>query len=355
MSTLTSIIFGILMFSILIFVHELGHFIAAKASGVKVNEFSMFMGPAIFKKQGKETLYTIRCIPIGGYCAMEGEDEDTDSPRSFQKAKWWKRLIILVSGAAMNFLLGLILFVIIALPIQRMNTNTVAKLSDCYDTSSQAAFQLGDEVVKVGDEQVYVASDVSMLIGFQKGESVDFVVRRNGELVELNGMKAHTHEKDDGSTYSHFGFSLGVKDANFADKMGYAWNMTVDNIRNVRLSLAMLFTGKASFRDMMGPVGIVDTMTDVATQSPTWVDALMNILYFGAFIAVNLGVMNLLPIPALDGGRVVGLLLTTGIQKVTKKKLDPKYEGYVHGVGMILLLVLMAVIMFKDVFMIFKG
>lgn len=355
MSAFTSVIFGILMFSVLIFVHELGHFIAAKASGVQVNEFSMFMGPAIFKKQGKETLYTIRCIPLGGYCAMEGEDEDTDNPRSFQKAKWWKRLIILVSGAAMNFLLGILLFFIIALPGERMATTTVQTVKDCYPYTAQSGIQIGDRILEVDGETVYVAEDVSFLINLTGGDSHDFVVERNGERITFRDMKVHACKDAKGNDIRHFGFAMGYKDMTLLDKMGYAWNMTLDNIRNVRLSLVMLFTGKAGFRDMMGPVGIVGTMTDVATQSPTWLDAFMNILYFGAFIAVNLGVMNLLPIPALDGGRVVGLLLTTGIEKITRKKLDPKYEGYVHGVGMILLLGLMAVILFKDVFMIFKG
>ena len=355
MSALTSVLFGILMFSVLIFVHELGHFVAAKASGVQVNEFSMFMGPAIFKKQGKETLYTIRCIPLGGYCAMEGEDEDTDNPRSFQKAAWWKRLIILVSGAAMNFLLGIILFFIIALPGERMATTTVETVTDCYPYSAQTGIQPGDRILKVDGENVYVAADVSFLLNLLGGDTHDFVIERDGKRMEFNGMKVHDCKDEKGNDVRHFGFSMGYKDMTLLDKAGYAWNMTIDNVRNVRLSLVMLFTGKAGFNDMMGPVGIMDTMTDVATQSATWLDALMNILYFGAFIAVNLGVMNLLPIPALDGGRVVGLLLTTAIEGVTRKKLDPKYEGYVHGIGMILLLGLMAVILFKDVFMIFKG
>jgi len=355
MSALTSVLFGILMFSVLIFVHELGHFIAAKASGVQVNEFSMFMGPAIFKKQGKETLYTIRCIPLGGYCAMEGEDEDTDNPRSFQKAAWWKRLIILVSGAAMNFLLGILLFFLIALPGQQMVTTTVDSVTDCYPYSAQTGIQPGDRILEINGEKVYVSADVTFLINFFGGDSHDFVVERNGQRLEFNDMRVHDCKDSNGNDVRHFGFSMGIKDMNLLDKMGYAWNMTLDNVRNVRLSLAMLFSGRAGFKDMMGPVGIVDTMTEVATQSNTWLDAFMNILSFGAFIAVNLGVMNLLPIPALDGGRVVGLLLTTAIEGVTKKKLDPKYEGYIHGVGMILLLGLMGVILFKDVFMIFKG
>ena len=356
MSSLVSILFGVLLFSILIFVHELGHFIAAKASNVQVNEFSMFMGPAILKKQGKETLYTLRCIPIGGYCAMEGEDEDTDNPRSFQKAAWWKRLIILVAGAAMNFLFGFLLFLVIAIPGKQMIVPVVNEVKDCYVQTQSNALMPGDRILEVNGEHIYVSSDITVLVNLHGGTSHDFLVERNGQKVHLTGVSIHEHTDDEGKvTDRHFGFNMSTKDMNALDKLGYAWNMTIDNVRNVRLSLVMLVTGKAGIQDMMGPVGIVGAMSDVAAQSKTWVDALFDLLYFGAFIAVNLGVMNLLPIPALDGGRVVGLLLTTGIEKVTKKKIDPKYEGYIHGAGMILLLVLMAVIMFKDVFMIFKG
>ena len=150
------------------------------------------------------------------------------------------------------------------------------------------------------------------------------------------------------------GFSFRVAEATFGEKIEYIWYTAVDWVRTVRLSLSMLFTGKAGLADMSGPVGIVGQMTDVAASSKTTLDAVLNLLYFGAFIAVNLAVMNLLPIPALDGGRAVALLLTTGIEAVIRKKIDPKYEGYIHAAGMILLLGLMAIIMFKDVIWLFK-
>ena len=140
----------------------------------------------------------------------------------------------------------------------------------------------------------------------------------------------------------------------FLDKVAYGWNQSLDTVRLVRLSLQMLFTGKAGFSDMSGPVGIVSQMSQVAEASETWVDALLNLLYFGGFIAINLAVMNLLPIPALDGGRIAGVLLTAAVEAVIHKKINPKYEGYLHAAGMVLLLALMAVIMFKDIFVLFK-
>ncbi len=352
-----TILFAILLFSILIFVHELGHFLAAKASGVQVNEFSMFMGPAIFKKQVGETLYSVRCIPIGGYCAMEGEDADTDNPRSFQKASWWKRLIILVSGSGMNFIAGLLLMFIVFLPAQQFAVPVISGFEEGCTLNAEGGLQVGDRFLEVDGEKIYVQSDFSMILSLNGGTVHNLVVERDGKRVVLEDfeMLKHDFPNSDGTTSLRYGFSFSIEDANFGSILQNTWLSTVNVVRTVRLSLQMLITGKAGLSDMSGPVGIMQQMTSVANASETWVDALLNMLYFGGFIAVNLAVMNLLPIPALDGGRVLALLLTTGIEKITHKKIDPKYEGYIHAAGMILLLILMAVIMFKDIFTIFKG
>ena len=352
-----SILFAIILFSFLIFIHELGHFVAAKLSGVQVNEFSMFMGPAIWKKQVGETLYAIRCIPIGGYCAMEGEDEDTDNPRSFQKAAWWKRLIILVAGAAMNFLVGVLIMLIVFLPAKQFVTPVVNSFEPWSTVQGEDGLQVGDRFLEVDGEKIYTQGNVSMMLSLNPGDVHDLVVERNGEKVTLNNfeMKRHEVENEDGTKSMLYGFSFSIEDATLGGRLRYAWFSSLDTVRTVRLSLQMLLSGQAGLKDMSGPVGIVQIMSDTAEQSASAFDAFMNMLYFGGFIAINLAVMNLLPIPALDGGRVVGLLLTTAVEKVTKKKIDPKYEGYLHGAGMILLLILMAVIMFKDIFMLFKG
>ena len=357
MSTFVSVIFAIFLFSLLIFVHELGHFLTAKAFKVRVNEFSMFMGPAIFKKQIGETLYALRCIPIGGYCAMEGEDEDTDDPRSFQKAAWWKRLIILVAGAAMNFIAGLVLFAIVFLPMKSMGMPVIEGFTEETLVSGPNGLQAGDEILKLDGERIYVLGDFTTILSIHGGEVHDIEVLRDGEKLEFNDFPmAHTHLDEAGKEYLHYGFSYGsARELDFLGKLDFVRRVTVSNVRNVRLSLQMLLTGKAGLQDMTGPVGIVQIMSETAQASPTVWDAFLNMLYFGAFIAVNLAIMNLLPIPALDGGRIVGLLITTAVESVTHKKIDPKYEGYLHAAGMILLLGLMAVILFKDIFTIFKG
>ena len=352
-----SVLFAILLFSFLIFIHELGHFAAAKLSGVQVNEFSMFMGPVLWKKQIGETLYSIRLIPIGGFCAMEGEDEDTENPRSFQKADWWKRLIILLAGAAMNFLVGVVLMFIVYMPAQAVVEPVIASFEEFSTIDGDQGLQAGDRILELDGEKIYVQSDFSLILGLNPGDYHDLVVDRGGQKVEISNLHMERHEVtgENGTTQWLFGMNFTLKELDFFGKIQYAWNQCLDTVRMVRLSLQMIFTGQAGLSDMSGPVGIVQQMSTVAEASPTMLDALLNMLYFGAFIAINLAVMNLLPIPALDGGRVVGLLITTVVEAVTRKKINPKYEGYFHGAGKIFLLGLMAVVMFKDIFVLFRG
>jgi len=351
-----SILFAILLFSFLILVHELGHFAAAKYFGVQVNEFSIFMGPAIWQKQVGETLYAIRCIPIGGYCAMEGEDGGSDNPRAFDKARWWKRLIILVAGSAMNFLIGVVLMVIVYLPTQTVAMPIIESFEPYATVDGETGLQPGDKILEVDGENIYVYSDFSMILGLNEGDVHDLVVERKGQKIVLEDFHMERHEviQEDGTTRMMFGMNFSTQELDFAGKLRYSWAQCLDTVRIVRLSLQMLLTGQAGIADMTGPVGIVKEMSTVASKSDGFVDALLNLLYFGAFIAINLAVMNLLPFPALDGGRIVGVILISAVEAVTKKKIDPKYEGYLHGAGMLLLLGLMAVIMLKDIIWLFK-
>ena len=350
-----TIIFAILIFSFLIFIHEFGHFICAKLSGVQVNEFAMFMGPAIWKKQVGETLYSIRCIPIGGYCAMEGEDSDTDNPRSFQKAAWWKRLIILVAGAFMNFVSGLLILAIILAPVKEVNVLEVNSI-ESWSTVDDYGLQVGDRILEMDGHKMLLYNDFSMVLMLNPGEYHDILVLRDGQevLMEDFRMELHPLTLEDGTEVQRYGITFGYEQLTASGRLKNIWYTAIDWVRTVFWSLEMLLTGKAAITDMSGPVGIVQQMGEAADAAGTFSGAIINLLYFGAFIAVNLAVMNLLPIPALDGGRVVALLLTTGIEAITRKKINPKYEGYIHAGGMILLLILMAVIMFKDIIFLFK-
>ncbi len=352
-----SIVFAILLFSFLIFIHELGHFTAAKLSGVQVNEFSVFMGPAIFKKQVGETLYSIRCIPLGGYCAMEGEDGDSENPRSLGNVAWWKRLIILVAGAFMNFVTGVVLLAIVFGSWDHFAVPVVDSIEEGSALYGEYGLQEEDRILKLDGEKIYLHSDFSMLLSLNPGDTHDLVIERDGKKIALDNfvMEKREFPNEDGTTSLRYGFNFRTEKATFGNRVQYVWNSSMNYVRLVRLSLEMLFTGKAGFKDLGGPVMIVDQMNQAAQIAPTAYDALMNMLNFGAFLAINLAVMNLLPIPALDGGRVVCLLITTAVEAATHKKINPKYEGYLHGIGMILLLGLMGLVMFKDIFVLFKG
>lgn len=383
--TIFGIIFAIIIFSVVIALHELGHFVAAKLSNVQVNEFALFMGPAIFKKQKGETLYSIRCIPIGGYCAMEGEDEDTENPRSFQKAAWWKRLIILVSGSAMNLLTGFLLLALFFSFAEVYTTPVIASNEELCTIVYENGLHVGDRLVEIDGYNVYTVNDAKLLLSFAD-ETADLVVERNGVEMEFKNYQLdniymtycqcgediyfNNEMKEDPvvcpecqteidlnkvQAEEKYGINFGYEEATLGGLVPYTWDNTRSVVQSVWLSLKMLVTGQAGLKDITGPVGIVQMMSDTAAESGGIGYAVLNMCYFGGFIAINLGIMNMLPIPALDGGRSVGLLLTTAIEKITKKKLNPKIEGYVHAAGMILLLILMAVIMFKDIFVIFKG
>ena len=350
-----SVIFAIILFSFLIFIHELGHFATAKAFGVQVNEFSLFMGPAIWKKQRGETLYSIRCIPIGGYCAMEGEDGDSENPRAFSNAAWWKRLIILVAGAAMNFVTGVAMIGVFLAPNESYILPQVSLVEENCAFSSY--IQPGDTIVALDGEKIYVNSDFTLMMSLNPGDIHDLTIRRDGKLLEYKNVNMEMREFPDenGNPVLRYGFSFSLAESTPGLWAKTTWKTSMDTVRMVRLSLQMLFTGRAGLQDVTGPVGIVQQMSNVAEASGSAWYAFLNLLYFGGFIAINLAVMNLLPIPALDGGRVVGLLLTAAVEGVTRKKVNPKVEGYIHGAGMLLLLALMAVIMFKDIFFIVKG
>ena len=342
------IVIGILIFGLLVAVHELGHFAAAKACGVRVNEFAVGMGPAIVKKQKGETLYSLRCIPFGGFCAMEGEDEDTGDERAFTKQKAWKRFLILAAGSAMNFLMGYVIVLILVSNAGGFRAPVIADFMDGCPYESAEGLQRGDRFIRIDGKRVWQYYDVGELLN-KGGETHDIVVRRDGRRVKLEDYPMVPVEYE-GQSQKMYGFYFGVDEPSLGNKLRYSGATTMEFVRMVWDALGQLVGGKVSVNDLSGPVGIVDMMAETGEQAETVSAGLYDIFYLGAFIAVNLAVMNMLPIPALDGGRIFLLLVTALIEAITRKKLDPKYEGYVHAAGMILLLGLMAYVMFHDIF-----
>jgi len=353
--TLLYVLFAVLIFGFLIFIHEFGHFLAAKKLGVQVNEFAICMGPVLWQRKKGETTYSIRAIPIGGFCAMEGEDENLDNPRAFTSVAWWRRLIILAAGSFMNFLTG---FLVVAALVSTSAGFVRPVLTGFFDGGGLEAqgLRVGDEIRKIDGERVYLYDDVSLLLSHGDGV-YDLVVRRGGEDVLLPDVTLQKGDYVlDGQPVRMYGLQFGAREEKTVGSVLRAsWYQTIDFVRMVRLGLQDLFSGRAGINDMSGPVGIVGVMVDAGTAPESRAAGFANVIYLAAFIAVNLAVMNMLPIPALDGGRISCLLLTAVVEKLSRKKLDPKYEGYLHAAGMVLLLALMAYVTFHDAFTMLRG
>ena len=345
------ILAAILVFGVLIAVHELGHFMAAKACGVRVNEFSIGMGPALWKKQKGETQYSLRLFPVGGFCAMEGEEEDSDDPTALNNQGFWAKLLIFAAGAAMNFIAGLLIILVLYADAQAFYVPVVAGFADGCPLESADGLQEGDRLLRIDGEKVYVYSDISLLMGLNKTGAFDLQIERNGEVITLRDFTMERREYTDqnGTANTGYGLYFGAEEATLGRKLSYSWNNAMDFARLVRLSLQMLVTGQAGVKDLSGPVGIVSTMTQVGEQAATTRAAVENIAYLAALIAVNLAVMNLLPLPALDGGKIFFLVINAVSMQLFKKQIPAKYENYIHFAGLILLLALMAVITFSDV------
>jgi len=353
------IVVAIIAFGLLIVVHELGHYSAAKLLNVRVNEFAIGMGPKILKKQGKETLYTLRALPFGGFCAMGEDDEFTGDPRSFTAQKRWRRIVILSAGAVANFIMAFIVILVVNAGIQGFIGTTVTDILDGFPNEGENGLMVGDTLVSINGERLYYRADFELFVGLieRRGDKeADLVVRRDGTTIKLDKFPLERRWFSiDGVMYYRYGLSFNMIEATAMQRLRYSLYTAMNYVRLIRVSLAMLFSGAAGVQDLSGPVGIVDAMNSIGQDSPTMSAAVVNISGFMAFIGVNLAVMNMLPIPAMDGGRILFIFITWAIEKVTKRRIDPKYEGYIHTATFILLMGFMAFILVNDVIKIISG
>lgn len=353
------ILLVIVLFGVLIAIHEFGHFITAKLLGVKVNEFAIGMGPALWSRQKGETLYALRAFPVGGYCAMEGEDEDTGDPRAFSRQKGWKKVVILCAGSFMNFLLGLVIVLALCLSSRQVVVPVVTELVDGFQHQGEASLMVGDEILSVDGHRILVNGDASLFIRRNDGNGMDLVVKRNGARVELNDLQMERFEYVyDGQTTTGFGIVMGeVREASVPRRLASGFAEAVDYVRIVWISLGDLVTGRAAVSELSGVIGVVDVVSEMGEQSQSQTQSalmgVLNVLSMMALIAVNLAVMNMLPIPALDGGRIFFVLLNGLLYAVARKRIPEKYEGYVHAGAFVVLMALMVVIAFHDVWNIF--
>ena len=443
LTTIALILIGVLLFELIIFIHEFGHFITAKKSGIKVNEFSLGMGPKIFSFGKGETKYSLRLFPIGGYCAMEGEDEESPEPRAFNNAKIWKRMIVIIAGAVMNIILGLLLMFVIVVQQDSFSTTTVSSFPPTSYTAN-SGLQVGDEIKEINGYGINTSMDFSYPISTadlktvkgdtlevykedccnnlynmaakavqEQGESIsdetinalnktlttasgkinavtdkksandiyqeyykeinsllgikdytieeikvketrqrytaDILVERDGEEVMLNDVQFFTYTtKDDDEPKMSMDFYVEQMDKTVGSVISQTFKQTISTCKMVYASLGGLLTGKFGFKDLSGPVGIASAVTEVASESlqTGFLDAVNSIIYVMMIITVNLGLFNMLPFPALDGGRFVFLL----IEAIRRKPVPRKAEAVVNRIGMALLILLTVVITVSDVF-----
>ena len=341
------IILAILAFGMLVIVHEFGHFITAKRGGVQVNEFWIGMGPTILKKEHNGTLYCLKALPFGGACVMEGEDEESDNAHAFGNASLPRRMLIVAAGALMNFLVGFLIVLAVIQP-NGPNGGYIVSTLDSVDPASTAAaeggLQAGDEILEVDGYNILLRSDFEMALSRGADTTYEIVVRRDGEKVTLPAVVLEaTIEGEDGRKM------IGLTFTEQPDSIGMHIKMAVRTSLNyarlVWVSLGMLVSGQVGVDQLSGPVGVASVMASTASYS------IMAFLQLVAFISINLGVMNLLPLPALDGGRLVFLI----IEGIRRKPVPAKYEGYIHAAGLMLLLALMVYVTGQDILRIVVG
>lgn len=369
----------LLIFLVMITLHEFGHFIVAKALGVNVLEFAIGMGPAIFKKQGKETLYSVRIFPIGGYCSLDGEDGGSDSEGAFCNQKLWKRILIVSAGAILNLILGFVLFAVFVGMTSPFSSNTIGKVDE-RSYLAETGVYAGDKIVAINGHKVNFYNDIALYTqDFTKDSEFQLTVKRNGEKLDfavkpseavtsvtygetyaevvdtINGVEERYRQEFDGTpvpenyvgetlttTRLIIGFEPQKVEVTAFNILPQAWHYTVYITKSIYTAFGQLITGRAGLENMAGPVGVAQVV-DGAVKSGA--QSGINILLIVAMLTVNLGIFNLLPLPALDGGRLFFML----IELVRGKPVPAEKEGIVHTVGLILLLALAVVVCFNDI------
>ena len=342
LNVLWTIVKTVIVLGGLIFIHELGHFITAKLSGIKVNEFALGMGPKLFGKKIGDTLYALRLFPIGGFVSMEGEDAESDDENSYMKKPKWKRAIVLAAGATMNIVLGLIILGGLTCASDLIGTRIVAGFRE--GATSSAVLQQHDEIKKINGHRVIIDNDIVFELVRDEDGLVDFTVVRDGETVELKDVPFAMSEGEDGTRSITLDFTVYGVEKTFGGVIKHSFEWTGSIIKTVWVSLVELVTGRYSISELSGPVGVATAVEQASSYG--W-DSLFLLI---AYITINLGVFNLLPFPALDGGKLVLLV----VELLRGKPLDPKYEGYINLAGFVILFGLMIVVTVSDVTRLFR-
>ena len=340
-----TILLSILIFSLLIFVHELGHFMAAKWAGIRVKEFALGMGPALFKVERGETVYALRLFPIGGFVSMEGEDQNSEDPQAFCNAKLHKRMVVASAGAAMNLVLGVIVLGILTAQLPLLGTTEISSFRE--EAVSNQVLQENDVILRVNGRRVRTNNDLVHEFLRERDGTMEMVIQRAGVagtmMVEVP-FRMQAMEEDESMKFIYMDFNVIGVDPTVGGVVRHTFNWAGSVVKQVWGALADLVTGRYGFNQLSGPVGTTEAIGKASSYG--W-DSLLLLV---AFITINLGVFNLLPLPALDGGRLLFML----VELVRRKPVSAKYEGYVHAAGFALLMLLMVSVTFNDVLKLFQ-
>lgn len=332
------ILFAIIFFGIIIALHEFGHFITAKMFKITVNEFSIGMGPALFKKKKNNTLYALRLFPVGGYVALEGEDEVSEDPHAFGNQKAWKRFIVIAAGATLNIILGLVLIGIMLGISSSVPTTVVSDVAENMYTEENG-IAVGDKIISIDGTRVYSARDLYYCLYRNNDGKYDIVLKRNGEKLTFEQLDVVYDVEN-----AVCSFIVGDKKATVLNIFPGAVTETLSMSKMIYLSLIDMLRGNFGMEDISGPVGTIAIVADTTSSALNSSDY-STILFILAFITVNIGLVNLLPLPALDGGRLFFLF----IEMIFKKPVPKKFEAIVHTAGLAILLAAMVFISFNDI------
>ena len=340
---------AVFIFGFLVAIHEVGHFLAARLCGVRVNEFSIGMGPCLWHRETDETQYSIRLLPIGGFCALEGQDEDSGDRRSFTRQSFWKKFVILSAGSFMNLLAGMIIIAMLFAGASGFYVDQISGFSEDFPLEGESGLMVGDVFYKVDGWRTYLRGDAAMLLSFNDGQGVDIEVIRNGKKIVLEDLSLYRGTYDGQS--GRFGLLIGEMQipTSFLTKLRFIGYQTLDFIQQMWFSLVQLARGTMGVQELSGPVGIVSIITEVGTASESAASAARDIAYFAALIAINLAVMNMLPIPALDGGRIFFLLVDAAALLLFRRKVPEKWQAAVNAACFMLLMGMMVLVTLHDV------
>jgi len=336
-----TILIAILIFGLLIFIHECGHYITARLFKVSIREFAIGMGPKLIKKVSAKTgiVYSLRMLPVGGFVSMVGEDEESEDENAFHRKPVWQRIIITIAGAAMNVIVGILVMSVLVISQESLPSTTIAQFHDAENSVIYSAgLREGDKILSVDGVRVHIANELVYEVMRRGIEPIPVTVERKGTVVTVQDVQFPTFS-DSGVLFGDIDFYVYAEARTPLTVLKHAVFRSVSTIKMIWESLFDLLNGRYGVESVSGPVGVTEALGEAASSG------ISDLVYLSVVISMNLGIMNLLPLPALDGGR----LLFQIIEVLRRKPVNPNVEGLVHFIGFVLLMILFVVITFKDI------